>query len=99
MDEAGDICTAIAQRRFLQLEYNERWRVVYPCAHGWLHSGNEALRAHEVSLHDGRIAVRPGRLYLVKRITGLAVTDQPFEQPPSGYRKGDRGMATIHCQL
>ena len=99
MDTAGDICTAIAQRRFLQFEDNGRWRVAYPCAHGWLYSGNEALRAHEVSLRDGRVTVRPGRLYLIKRITGTAVTDQPFEEPPAGYRRGDRGMETIHCQL
>lgn len=98
MDSAG-ICTAIAQRHFLRFVYNGRSRVAYPCAHGRLTTGNEALRAHEVQLASGRVRTLPGRLYLLRSMSEVAVTDQPFDEPPHGYRRGDRGMADIHCQL
>lgn len=93
------LCTAIAERRFVRFRYNDRWRVAYPCAHGVLPTGNEGLRAHEVRLVNGRLRVLPGRMYLVSRLDALTVTDQDFDQPPPGYRRGDRGMSRIHCEL
>jgi hypothetical protein len=52
-----------------------------------------------VSLVDGRLRIAPGRLFRLDRMSAVAVTDQPFENPPPGYRRGDRHMASIHCQL
>ena len=98
MDSAG-VCAAIARRHFLRFVYNGSERVAYPCAHGWLTTGNEALRAHEVRLVLGRLRTLPGRLYLLRSMSEVAVTEQPFDDPPRGYRRGDRGMAEIHCQL
>lgn len=98
MAPAG-LCAAIAARRFVQFRYNDRWRVAYPCAHGWLPTGNEGLRAHEVRLVNGRLRTLPGRMYLVSRLDSLTVTDQEFDTPPPGYRRGDRGMTRIHCEL
>ena len=98
MIRAG-VCDAIREQRFLQFQYNGRWRVVYPCAHGWLPTDNEALRAHEVSLVGGRVRVAPGKLFRIDQMSGVTVTDQQFVEPPPGYRRGDRGMMRIHCQL
>ena len=73
--------------------------MVYPCAHGLLTTGNLALRAHEVRLVDGRLRVAPGRLFLLDRMSEVAVTDQDFVEPPRGYRRGDRNMVEVHCEL
>src|SRR5258708_2358107 len=99
MDGRADVCTAIAGKRFLRFRYLDRWRVVYPCAHGWLPTDNEALRAHEVSLVRGQLRVAPGKLFRIDQMSGVAVTDRPFDRPPPGYRRGDRHMVSIHCQL
>ena len=99
MASRAGVCTAIAEGRFLQFRYNGMWRMVYPCAHGWLPTDNEALRAHEVSLSCGQLRVAPGKLFRLDQMSGVTVTDQRFEDPPPGYRRGDRGMLRIHCQL
>ena len=87
------ICEAIAGRRLLQFHYNGATRIVIPCAHGFLSTGNEALRAHEVS------ALRLGKLWRLDAMDGVALLAEGFASPPPGYRRGDRAMSRIHCQL
>lgn len=93
------ICEAIEQRRVLRFRYRDTLRIVYPCAHGWLDTGNEALRAHEVRLDGDELRVGFGKLFLLSTMSSVEVTDVPFDHPPPGYRRGDRGMVRIHCQL
>jgi len=87
------VCQAIAGRRLLRFAYNGRSRMVVPCAHGVLDTGNEVLRAHEVS------APRLGKLFLLRSMVGATVCAEGFDAPPPGYRRGDSAMARIHCQL
>jgi hypothetical protein len=93
------ICAAIAEHRLLQFDYNGTRRLAYPCAHGILSTGNEALRAHEVIFVNGKRRTAMGRLYLLRSMSNVEVDEERFERPPHGYRRGDRGMASIHCQL
>jgi hypothetical protein len=93
------ICRAIEDRRVLLFRYKDRLRTVYPCAHGWLDTGNEALRAHEVRLDDGEIRIGFGKLFLLAAMDDVQITDVEFDRPPPGYRRGDRGMRRLHCQL
>jgi hypothetical protein len=87
------VCQAIADRRLLRFAYNGRTRLVVPCAHGVLDTGNEALRAHEVA------APRLGKLFLLRSMVAAEVCAEGFDAPPTGYRRGDTAMARIHCQL
>jgi hypothetical protein len=87
------VCQAIADRRLLRFAYNGRTRLVVPCAHGVLDTGNEALRAHEVA------APRLGKLFLLRSMLSAEVCPEGFDAPPPGYRRGDTAMAWIHCQL
>jgi hypothetical protein len=66
---------------------------VIPCAHGVLGTGNEALRAHELS------ALRLGKLWRLDTMRDVELLAEGFAKPPPGYRRGDRGMSRIHCQL
>jgi hypothetical protein len=77
----------------LRFAYKGRARLVMPCAHGVLDTGNEAVRAHELS------APRLGKLFLVREMEAPAVCNQRFDGWPPGYRRGDSAMAEIHCQL
>jgi hypothetical protein len=93
------VCAAIAERRLLRFVYNGQTRLVYPCAHGRLATGNEALRAHEV-IADGRgVRVGAGKLFLLRSMSAPQLTAERFASAPRGYRRGDRGMQVIHCQL
>lgn len=87
------MCQAIEDRRLLRFAYNGRTRLVVPCAHGVLDTGNEALRAHEVA------APRLGKLFLLASMVDADLLRQGFDAPPPGYRRGDSAMAWIHCQL
>lgn len=87
------MCQAIAERRLLRFAYHGRTRLVVPCNHGVLDTGNEALRAHEIA------APRLGKLFLLRSMVGVEVCAEGFDAPPSGYRRDDSGMAWIHCQL
>jgi hypothetical protein len=93
------VCTAIAQRRLLLFSYSGRARLAYPCAHGFLSTGNEALRAHEVTVAGGVRRVGMGKLFRLDTMRDVRISDEPFTTPPRGYRRDDRGMAGIHCQL
>ena len=92
-DRRTAICQAIADRRLLRFDYNGATRIVIPCAHGALRTGNEALRAHEIS------ALRLGKLWRVDAMLDVALLPESFTSPPPGYRRDDRGMSRIHCQL
>ena len=87
------MCQAIAGRRLLRFEYHGRTRLVVPCTHGVLDTGNEALRAHEIA------APRLGKLFLLGSMVGVEVCAEGFDVPPSGYRRDDSAMAWVHCQL
>jgi hypothetical protein len=87
------VCNAIEKRRLLRFHYHGSARLVVPCAHGLLSTGNEALRAHEVS------AMTLGKLFRVDAMESVEVCPDGFTTPPPGYRRDDRGMARIHCQL
>lgn len=87
------MCQAIGGRRLLRFSYSGRTRLVVPCAHGVLDTGNEALRAHET------VAPRLGKLFLLREMSAVEVWSETFDAPPPGYRRGDSAMARIHCQL
>jgi hypothetical protein len=93
------ICVAIAERVLLRFAYNGLPRLAYPCAHGLSTAGKPVLRAHEVTFGAGGRRVGMGKLFLLASMSDLALTDEHFDHPPHGYRRGDRGMASIHCQL
>jgi len=49
---------------------------------------------------DGRgRRVGQGKLFLLRGMASVELADEPFVDPPRGYRRGDSAMQTIHCQL
>lgn len=99
IDTVATVCRAIEERRLLLFNYNGRSRLAYPCAHGWLSTGNEALRAHEVAFVGSQRRVGSGKLFLLASMHLVELADETFDRPPRGYQADDRGMASIHCQL
>ena len=95
----GLICSAIDARVLLRFDYGGLPRLAYPCAHGISTAGRPVLRGREVGVERGVQRVDMGKLFLLAGMDGVALTDEHFDRPPRGYRRGHTAMATIHCQL
>ena len=92
-------CDAIKNRNILEFTYKGHYRVVEPHAYGLSLRGNEMLRCFQVggTSHSGKVPC--WRPILVSQITSLVVTEKHFEDVRDGYKKGDRGMSKIFCEL
>lgn len=93
------ICTAIKEKKLLSFHYNGHNRVVEPHAHGISTAGNNCLRCYQVSGGSSSGKVPGWKMITTDNITGLTVSQDRFASPRDGYKKGDRGMSTIFCEL
>lgn len=92
------IISAINDRRTLALTYKTARRVVEPYAVGKTAEGKAILRCYQI---QGEHTERghDWDLLTVSKITGLVVNDQVFAPTRSGYKRGDKAMATIFAQI
>ena len=93
------ICDAINNRSILKFHYDGQNRVVEPHAHGISTADNEVLRCYQVGGGSNSGEVPGWKMMTVNKISSLIVTENNFTGPRPGYRKGDRGMIRIYCEL
>ena len=79
--------------------YDGGWRTIEPHCHGTTTAGNPAIRVYQTGGFSRSGEQVGWKLMLVSQISGTRSTDARFAGPRPGYRKGDRGMSTIHCEL
>jgi len=93
------ICDAIHNRCVLKFIYDGHPRIVEPHAYGLSRARNEVIRCYQTggTSHSGRVPI--WRLMGVAQIESLTVTEEHFEGERDGYKKGDKGMSTIFCEL
>ena len=93
------ICNAINNKCVLRFTYHGHHRVVEPQAHGLSQRLNEVVCCYQTggTSHSGKVPDR--RLMKVSQIEFLTVTKEHFAGVRSGYRKGDKRMSTIFCEL
>jgi hypothetical protein len=89
------ICDAIKNKQRLQFNYNTKIRVVEPQCYGIGYKGSELLRAYEV---EGDVK-KSNKLYTLLDTSSLVALQQFFTEPGPNYRKGDKAMKTIFCEL
>jgi hypothetical protein len=94
----SQICNAIRGKNLIQFYYNGGNRVVEPHCHGVTTAGNEGLRAYQVRGYSesGNMGWKMFDLGLA---SNLVILDEIFTNPRPGYKKGDKGMSTIYCEL
>lgn len=89
---------AIRKRALTKLSYDGYHRLVEPYAYGMSTAHNEVLRCYQVS-GGSASGESPGwKLLRVDRIGYLQPLNETFA-PRSDYARGDKGMATIHCEV
>jgi hypothetical protein len=92
------ICDAIHNKNLIELIYEGHKRVVEPHCYGVSTAGNEALRLYQV---DGYSSTRTmgWKMYDLSKARNITVLDETFNSPRPGYKRNDRGMSKIYCQL
>ena len=93
-----DICNAIKKMNLIEFYYNGGTRTVEPHCHGITTAGNEALRGYQVTGYSdsGQMG---WKMFDLGNASNINVLDETFDEPRPGYRKSDRGMSQIYCEL
>ena len=88
------ICAAIRDRRVLSFRYKMKERRVEPHTLGYDKSGDLVLCGWQTS------GLKPGwRDFHVGKLSALSTTDASFAHARQGYKRGDKTLSRIVCQL
>lgn len=91
------IVNAIKQNKVIEFNYDGENRIVEPHCYGLTTKGNEAIRAYQI---DGfsSTGTMGWKMYDLSKADNIAILDKTFEIR-GGYKKGDKGMSRIFCEL
>jgi predicted DNA-binding transcriptional regulator YafY len=92
-------CEAIKTAKRLELRYDGHTRVVEVHAVGVSKDGHSIMRAWQVRGGSSGNKAIPWKLFRLDEATGLQIIDEKSEAPRDGYKRGDRAMARIVCEL
>jgi hypothetical protein len=89
---------AIKNKRLLEFHYEGRKRVVEPHCYGQSTKGNSVMRAYQVSGYSssGKMG---WKLYDLSKASSVILLGEIFDNPRSGYRRGDSAMSVIYAQI
>lgn len=92
-------CQAIREGKRLEIRYDGFTRVVEVHACGISKKGHQIMRVWQVrggSVHNEPVG---WKLLRLDETTGHGPVNELSLAPRSGYRRGDRDMTTIFCQV
>lgn len=92
-------CSALRQRRVLELTYEGRGRSVEVHAVGYSKIGHPVMRVWQLS-GQTTVGEQPGwRLMRLDEVTDAALSDEPSSAPRPGYKPGDPALERIIWEL
>lgn len=94
-----NVATAIREKRLLSFTYDNHQRVVEPHCYGLTRTGKEAIRCYQVRGTGKDPHGSPWHLMTMDKVGALQLLEETFATARDGYRRGDKGMATIYCEL
>jgi hypothetical protein len=96
---ASIACDALNSGLVLELSYDGYFRCVEVHAVGRTKDGNEVMRVWQVS--GGSVSNEPigWKLLRLDEAIGASVSKTKSEAPRNGYRRNDRAMWRIYCQI
>lgn len=94
-----NICQAIEAKRLLELRYHNHVRLVEPYVHGQGKQGEEYLRCFQL-LGDCVAGKHAGwKLLKITEVMIIHMLEIEFTPRWLEYKRGDRAMSIIYCQL
>ena len=78
--------------------YDGGFRIIEPYCYGITTAGNPGLRAYQKSGHSNSRKMG-WKMFDLRTVSNVSLTDEFFNQPQNGYKRGDKGMAKIIAQL
>jgi hypothetical protein len=92
-------CGAIRQKRLLELKYDGFSRRVEVHAVGYTKAGHAVMRAWQVS-GGSKSGERVGwKLVRLAEALDAAISAEPAEAPRRGYKRGDKAIDRIVCEV
>lgn len=92
-------CGALRDGKRLELRYDRFFRVVEVHAVGETSAGHDIMRVYQVrggSESNERVG---WKLFRLDEALSAHVIDEKSEAPRRGYKRGDKAMSRIYCQL
>lgn len=93
------IVSAIQEKKCLSFMYNGHHRVVEPHCYGITTSGDEVLRCYQIRGGSSSGIVPDWKMMTIDKISVLTLTQDEFLGPRNEYKKGDKYMTRIFCEL
>lgn len=93
------ICQAIREMRLLEFTYHGYRRVVEPHAHGEDAQGHDALRAYQAGGSSSSGDAQGWKIFHTDEMLGVSLSGQRFSSARPGYKRDDKAMNRIYCQL
>jgi hypothetical protein len=92
------IIEAIENQNVIEFYYEGELRVVEPHCYGVTTAGNEGLRAYQIDGYSssGKLG---WKMYDLGKAEDLIITEDLFNGPRTGYKRGDKGMDDIYAEL
>ena len=93
------ICDAIENQNTLNFQYDGLHRRVEPHKMGKTTAGNLVLSGYQIGGRSHSNSVPYWRLYKLSKIKGLIKNKERFDGPRREYKRTDKRMTHIYCQL
>lgn len=94
-----DLCQAIKNRNTIQFKYKELNRIVQPACYGRNKKGNDMLRGYQIRGDTHSESPSSWKYFKVDNIEDGKILNEKFHESPQGYKKGDKHMSEIYCEL
>lgn len=92
-------CDALRQGKCLELRYDGFTRIVEVHAVGVTKEGNDVMRVWQVS--GGSVSKENSgwKEFRLDEAFSARITDKKSEAPRRGYKRGDKGISRIVCEI
>jgi hypothetical protein len=92
------IINAIKQKKLIEFQYDGESRTVEPHCYGVSTKGNEVIRAYQIRGFSSS-GTMGWKLYDLSKAGDIQVLNESFSKPRPDYKRGDKGMNEIYCEL
>ncbi len=92
------IVEAIKGKKLLKFFYEGGYRTVEPHCYGLTTANNEGLRAFQISGYSSTGSMG-WKMFDLSKASSIQSLEETFTAPRTGYKRNDKGMSVVYCEL